>query len=660
MKIPPPYLLLRTVAATAALLLLGGPLVAAPSFANNDAPVMADAPSNRFIVKFTGQATGSGLARAQSYLDAGRPMGAAVTELHQTAGGGTVVEVDRSLTAEESAAVVSSLAADPDVEHVEPDVLLHPSAAAPNDPLYPQQWNLQAPGGGADAAPAWASSTGKGQVVAVIDTGITAHSDLRSQILPGYDLISDPAVAGDGNGRDANPRDEGDWYANGSCGRTVGSPSTWHGTHVSGVIAASANNRTGISGVAPGAKILPVRTLGTCGGYMSDISDGIIWAAGGQLPGIPLNPTPAGVINLSLGGVSTCSRAMQEAVDFAADRGAVVVVAAGNDGISADRMQPANCANVLVVGATDHNGSRASYSNFGPLVDLMAPGGSTVGDFGGGILSTVNNGRTVPADEGYAFYQGTSMAAPHVAGAAALLLSADPGLTAGQVEATLLETARTLPGSCEPHCGPNLLNISAAVAAVASPFADVPKTMQFYDEILWMATAGVSTGWTEADGSRTYRPLQSVNRDAMAAFMYRLAGSPGFTPPKKSPFSDVSTSNRFYKEISWLAQERISTGWLENNGTKTFRPLQPVSRDAMAAFMYRFAGTPAYEAPGISSFSDVAKNNLFYREISWLASTGISTGWAESNGTSTYRHLNPVKRDAMAAFMSRFNAKFNR
>ena len=197
------------------------------------------------------------------------------------------------------------------------------------------------------------------------------------------------------------------------------------------------------------------------------------------------------------------------------------------------------------------------------------------------------------------------------------------------------------------------------IAVPKPPFADVPRGMLFYDEMAWMAAEGISTGWTEANGTKTYRPMESVNRDAMAAFMYRLAGSPAFTPPKKSPFADLSPSNQFYKEITWLAAEGISTGWLESNGTKTYRPVQPVNRDAMAAFMYRYAESPAYTAPGKSSFRDVAKNNQFYKEISWLASTGISTGWTEANGTSTFRPVSPVKRDAMAAFMNRFDAKFN-
>ncbi|MCF3138562.1 lysozyme [Paenarthrobacter sp. AR 02] len=181
---------------------------------------------------------------------------------------------------------------------------------------------------------------------------------------------------------------------------------------------------------------------------------------------------------------------------------------------------------------------------------------------------------------------------------------------------------------------------------------------QFTTEINWLGSRGISTGWTESNGARTYRPLAPVARDAMAAFMYRLAGSPSFTPPAKSPFADVATNNPFYKQITWLASKGISTGWTEANGTKTYRPLAPVARDAMAAFMYRLAGSPAYTPPAKSPFADVATNNPFYKQITWLAASGISTGWAEANGTRTYRPLEPVARDAMAAFMSRYNARF--
>ncbi|WP_333482069.1 polysaccharide deacetylase family protein [Arthrobacter sp. B2a2-09] len=192
----------------------------------------------------------------------------------------------------------------------------------------------------------------------------------------------------------------------------------------------------------------------------------------------------------------------------------------------------------------------------------------------------------------------------------------------------------------------------------SSPFSDVPSNYTYFTEINWLATQGISTGWDEGNGIKTYRPLQPVNRDAMAAFMYRLAGSPAFTPPAVSPFSDLTPQTPFYKEITWLSTQGISTGWDEGNGIKTYRPLQPVNRDAMAAFMYRLAGSPAFAAPAASPFADVTPQASFYKEITWLASTGISTGWTETNKTVTFRPVTAVARDAMAAFMYRYNTLF--
>ncbi|MDQ0078975.1 chitobiase/beta-hexosaminidase C-terminal domain-containing protein [Arthrobacter oryzae] len=208
-------------------------------------------------------------------------------------------------------------------------------------------------------------------------------------------------------------------------------------------------------------------------------------------------------------------------------------------------------------------------------------------------------------------------------------------------------------------------------------FIDVGKGNQFSNEITWLAEHGVSTGWEESNGTRSYRPYQAVNRDAMAAFMYRLAGSPLYTPPAVSPFGDVTPNTQFYKEITWLSERNISTGWKEANGSKTYRPLQPVNRDAMAAFMYRFAGDKAFpppppapgpHPPGYSphgTFADVPVDSQFFKEIEWLANNGISTGWTVDNylvspptSSRVYRSLEPVNRDAMAAFMHRYNSKF--
>lgn len=184
-------------------------------------------------------------------------------------------------------------------------------------------------------------------------------------------------------------------------------------------------------------------------------------------------------------------------------------------------------------------------------------------------------------------------------------------------------------------------------------FTDVPTGMQFFDEIEWLARSGISTGWVQPGGAKVYRPLAPVNRDAMAAFLYRLAGEPAYTPPRTSPFVDVTPTTQFYKEICWLAEEGISTGWTVG-GRKEFRPVTPIARDAMAVFMYRFAGSPAYTAPSHSYFLDVTPSTQFFTEIMWMADHSVTTGWQVANGY-VYRPLDTVKRDAMAAFMYRLN-----
>lgn len=196
-------------------------------------------------------------------------------------------------------------------------------------------------------------------------------------------------------------------------------------------------------------------------------------------------------------------------------------------------------------------------------------------------------------------------------------------------------------------------------AEPSGSFIDVPAGTQFATEINWLASRGISTGWVDGDGFATYRPLTPVNRDAMAAFMYRLLGEPPFNAPAASPFADMSSSTKFYKEITWLADKRISTGW-EVNGARTYRPVTPVNRDAMAAFLYRLAGEPNFTPPLASPFVDVDTSNQFYKEITWLAAQGISSGWNEGNGKASYRPWSAVNRDAMAAFMYRWDTKFGR
>jgi serine protease len=302
-------------------------------------------------------------------------------------------------------------------------------------------------------------------VVAVIDTGYRPHADLVANILPGYDMINDAATANDGNGRDSDAKDPGDAVSAGECGS--GEPaenSSWHGTHVAGTIAAVTNNGSGVAGVAFNAKVLPVRVLGKCGGYTSDIADGMIWASGGTVSGLPSNPNPARVINMSLGGSGSCDTTSQNAINSARSRGTVVVVAAGNSNADASNFSPASCSGVITVAATNRSGGRAYYSNYGSIVDVAAPGGDVRSSSANGILSTLNAGTTSPGADSYAYYQGTSMATPHVAGVVALMLAKNSALTPDEVETRLKGSTRAFPATCS-QCGTGIVDASAAVDA---------------------------------------------------------------------------------------------------------------------------------------------------------------------------------------------------
>ena len=339
----------------------------------------------------------------------------------------------------------------------------------PNDTMWSQQWALGSGVGGIRAELAWDLTPSGSVAVAVIDTGIRAHPELDDKRMSGYDMIRNEFIASDGDGRDPDATDPGDYDDSLECTSSYDFMSSWHGTHVAGIIAASTNNGTGMAGVAPNARIIPVRALGRCGGTEEDVADSIRWAAGVAVSGVPNNPNPAKVLNLSLGGSGACSSNMQEAVDGAINRGAVIVVSAGNLAGKVADFSPANCKGVIAVAAGNLLGDLSSYSNFGTGLAITAPGG----DFGDlpGVISTLNGGITQPGVPSYATYSGTSMAAPHVAGVVALMLTRDPTLTAGQVINRLLGAARTfVPGSdCAALpglCGAGLLDARNAVAAV--------------------------------------------------------------------------------------------------------------------------------------------------------------------------------------------------
>jgi len=461
--------LLATVATSAAVAQEPPTQVSAPAL-SGQTEAAPGALAERLIVGYkSGAAEASSNRAAEADATAkGKETGENVDFQRRLGTGAALVGLGDARSTTEVADVIAEFRADPQVSYVVPDRLNTPQAD-PNDTEYAKQWDLFESTAGMNVPAAWPTSTGSGVTVAVIDTGYVTHSDLAANIVAGYDFITDTAVSVDGDGRDSNPADPGDYYAANECGTGIGaSNSSWHGTHVAGTIAAATNNSKGIAGIAYGAKISPLRVLGKCGGYDSDIIDAITWASGGTVSGVPANGNIAKVINMSLGGDGACTSATQSAITAAVNRGTTVVVAAGNDNDNVANHSPGNCNNVISVAATNRAGAKASYSNYGSLVDISAPGGQTSTGTANGIYSTLNSGTKTPSTESYAYYQGTSMATPHIAGLVALMKSANSSLTPAQIESAVKANARALPGSCSGGCGAGLADAAKTVQAVST------------------------------------------------------------------------------------------------------------------------------------------------------------------------------------------------
>jgi serine protease len=421
-----------------------------------------------------------------------------------------------------SAALAARLAADGEVEYAVPNgrKRIH---AAPSDPyFFGRQAAASANGlyvAGINAASAWSLSQGNSAVVvAVLDTGVRPdHPELKGKLLAGYDFVARPAISNDGDGRDADPSDPGDWTTevenndprsefyqcgtwNGLTQRYDFEPSSWHGTQTTGLITASANNGIGIAGLGRNVRVLPVRVLGKCSGDDADIIAGMYWAAGipfaDQYGGIPANPNPAHIISMSLGSDGSCSTAYQEAVNAIRAKGVIVVASAGNDGMAVNA--PANCTGVVAVSGLRHIGTKNGYASLGPEVTISAPAGNCVTVTGAcqyPIISSSNTGRTVPeyskytgtgTDAGF----GTSFAAPLVAGTLALMKSVNPDLSPDAAIGLLKSSARAFPNIgaedgvpycvkptsskqeecyCTTRtCGAGMLDAGAAVYAAAS------------------------------------------------------------------------------------------------------------------------------------------------------------------------------------------------
>ncbi|MBS0396420.1 MAG: S8 family serine peptidase, partial [Proteobacteria bacterium] len=474
------------------LSLLALPALAAPEWSGpvNRAP--AEEPVARLIVKFRrpagepvnavaalGTRSGVLLAHARSITPE-----LAVAQLFARQGGA------------ELAATLARLRADPSIAYADPDLRRHAhGGVTPNDPLYSGtpgvagqtgQWYLQAPQAtpagpttaAVNAASAWGTTTGSaGIVIADLDTGVRFdHPDLGraalgGRLLPGYDFVgcdggggascgsaSTYLAANDGDGWDNDPSDPGDWISASDLKETVFStgctqgPSSWHGTRTAGILGALTNNAAGIAGVTWNSWLLPVRVLGKCGGYDSDIISAMLWATGLPVAGAPANPYPATVINMSLGASGSCTAAYQDAFAQVTGRGTVVVVSAGNEGGPVD--VPGSCPGAIAVVGVRHVGTKVGYSSLGSAAAIAAPAGNCVNTAAGSpclfsIDTTTNTGSTVPATNTYTDQMnpnvGTSFSAPIVSGIAALMLSVNGNLTPAQLRARLRAGARPFP-----------------------------------------------------------------------------------------------------------------------------------------------------------------------------------------------------------------------
>ena len=505
-----------------------------------------------------------------------------------------------------AAVLARRLAADPDVEFAEPNGRVR-IQDAPNDPLYAAtapgvrpngpdsgQWYLRAPTStvvsAIDIEVAWLRTRGSASVVvAVLDTGVRFdHPDLGraatgGRLLPGYDFVSNTTVANDGDGRDADPSDPGDWVSSAEAGRTPftgcsASNSSWHGTRTASLVGAATNNALGMAGTAPGVSVLPVRVLGKCFGNDGDIQAGMLWAAGIAVPGVPDNPNPARVLNMSLGASGACTASYQNVVDQILARGTVIVAAAGNSA-GGPVGTPGNCRGVIAVLALRHAGTKVGFSDLGAEITIAAPGGTCINTSPGTpcvypILAASNTGTTVPvaADafwtNSFRISVGTSFSSPLVAGTVGLMVSSQPLLTPAQISIALQATARPFPptgadnGPDDPtpvlqcmapstnvqqfpqlqcycnttYCGAGMLDAGAAVAAVSGPVAriDVTTVAPVAGTAIQLSSSGsvaasgrsvVAWNWTLVDGGGIASAFGSATNAATATITPAAAGT---------------------------------------------------------------------------------------------------------------------------------------
>ena len=506
-------------------------------------PRSAEEPSDQIIVKWRATGAEAPAARLDELAHSlSSATGLRLARARALGGGLHVLRLDAVRQPAELNRLLATLRSNPLVQLAEPDGRVHAHAYTPNDPVFPGQWYLQTQQVAAsqvvnawDITHAGTSPATSPIVVAVVDTGVRfEHPDLLSaaaggKLLPGYDFVAADALgvyatANDGDGWDADPSDPGDWisaadlanpvFAGRHCGggpnNDQPTPSSWHGTRVSGMLAAITDNSVGIAGAGFNMRVLPVRVLGKCGGHDSDVIAAMYWAAGLSIPpallaGVPpVNTTPAQILNLSLGSVGPCSTAYAQAVSDVTAHGVLIVVSAGNEGGQVD--SPASCTGALGVAGLRQAGTKVGYSSLGPQIAIAAPAGNCINTAAGSpclytMDTTTNSGQQGPVASTYTDQYnssvGTSFAAPLVSATAGLMLAVNPHLTPAKLIARLQESSTTFPTQSDTTpqppachvpadskdlqtsecicttavCGAGMLNAGAAVSDALRPAA---------------------------------------------------------------------------------------------------------------------------------------------------------------------------------------------
>ncbi len=539
-------------------------------------------------------------------------------------------------------AAAARLSAHPEVEYAQTSRRMR-IERAPNDPMFESLFYLLPGPTTIDATSAWDLTVGSpAVVVAVLDTGSTAHADLVGRLLPGYDMVSNFTASNDGNAkdpfgnaRDGDASDPGDWvsvidlggvFAGSGCSVEN---SSWHGTSVMSVVGAGADNGIYTTGVDWNARILPVRVLGKCFGDDTDIADGLAWAGGVPVPAAPINLTPAQVVNLSLGDSGNCAPYFQQSIDAVYARGITrAIVASAGNAANSGTHSPSDCVGVISVGSTTFSGNRAAYSNFGTRVDLMAPGGNSVSSSAYKILALSNTGLTGPTVDSTVQVVGTSFSAPQVSGVVSLMLSVAPDLTAPQIRELLQASAKPFPAgsSCNTSiCGAGILDAANAVRqAQATTGATVPVTLvEYYNAALdhyfltWASAeiALLDAGTTIRGWTRTGKTIK--------ALLYGVSGASAvcriYIPPGKG-------DGHYYGRDANECSETMAgnpTFILED---PAFFFLHPTTAGSCAA-----GRVPVYRV-----FSNRADANHRYMTDRALRDQMVAQGWlAEGDGADT-------------------------